>query len=454
MNQTSSHLRPVYRRLHVRPFAVPALLVLAFAVSPLSIGPAHAQMPAALVVVSPTVEREISAAQISVGSVMPLRLATIGSAVDGRVVEFPLEEGDRVESGQAMAQLLTDTITLELEAAEAELEYHRQLLAELENGTRPEEIEQAKSLMISAEARARYANARRTRAEQLYNSSRAISEEEVDQVVALAVEAEQSYIQAQQSHKLAVEGPRKEKIAQARAQVAMQQATVNRLRDQITKHTVIARFAGYITAEHTEVGQWVKQGDPVVEVAAMDEVEVIAQVVEQYVRFVRPGQQVTVDVPALPGRAFAGIVSAIVPQADLQARTFPVKVRVTNEILNDEPVLKSGMYARVLLPTGDKQMATLVPKDALVLGGPQPVVFIVQRTSPDEPAGSARPVPVQIGVAEGEWIQVTGPLMAGDLVVVQGNERLKPMPQDVQIQRVAPAPAPAPSGPLTQADRP
>ena len=65
---------------------------------------------------------------------------------------------------------------------------------------------------------------------------------------------------------LAVAGPRKEQIAQAHAQVAIQDATVERLKDQLTKHTIISRFDGYVTAEHTEVGQWVKQGDPVADV--------------------------------------------------------------------------------------------------------------------------------------------------------------------------------------------
>ena len=52
-----------------------------------------------------------------------------------------------------LAQLLTETIQLEIAAAEAELELRKQQLAELENGTRPEEIEQTKARMMAAEAR-------------------------------------------------------------------------------------------------------------------------------------------------------------------------------------------------------------------------------------------------------------------------------------------------------------
>lgn len=399
---------------------------------------ADAQGPprASLVVVVPVVEKEVLVGQAFVGTVMPSRKATIGSAVDGRVIEFPLNEGDRVAKDQPLAQLLTDTISLEIAAAEAELELRRQALAELENGTRPEELEQAKARMSSAEARRNYLQARRERWQKLYEANRAISEEELDEAISSGIEAEQAYLEAKAANDLAIAGPRQEQIAQARAQVAMQQATVERLKDQLSKHTIVSRFDGYVTAEHTEVGQWVKQGDPVADVVALDEVEVVAYVVEQHVPHVQVGATVNIEVPAIPGQQFTGVVSEIVPQADVQARTFPVKVRVPNEFADEVPLLKAGMYARVSLPTGSKQTATLVPKDALVLGGAQPMVYVVEGAKAEGDTGKVSPVPVQMGVAEGRRIQVTGPLQAGQMVVVQGNERLRPG-QDVAVQRVA-----------------
>jgi multidrug efflux pump subunit AcrA (membrane-fusion protein) len=144
--------------------------------------------------------------------------------------------------------------------------------------------------------------------------------------------------------------------------------------------------------------------------------------------------EVTVQIPAIPGPPLSGVVAAIVPQADVQARTFPVKVRVKNTLSEDGPVVKSGMYARVVLPTGSKQTAMLASKDALVLGGVQPVVFVVDAAT-DSKQGKVRPVPVKIGFADGSMIQVSGDIQAGQLVVVQGNERLQPG-QVVQIQRM------------------
>jgi RND family efflux transporter MFP subunit len=159
--------------------------------------------------------------------------------------------------------------------------------------------------------------------------------------------------------------------------------------------------------------------------------------VEQYVPHVRAGMEVSVEIPSIGREPLTGVVSAVVPQADVQARTFPVKVRVKNQLSEDGPRVKSGMYARVMLPTGEKQLALLVPKDALVLGGAQPVVFIVNLASAEAKQGKAQPVPVQLGLSQGGMIQVRGPLQAGQFVAVQGNERLRPG-QDVTVQRVIP----------------
>jgi RND family efflux transporter MFP subunit len=388
------------------------------------------QFPPAPVVVAEVDRQEVTAGQPFVGTVMPSKRAVIGSAVDGRVVEFPHNDGEWVREGEPLAQLLTETIRLELAAAEAELLFRMEELAELENGSRPKEIEQAKAKMLAAKARLGFLDARKRRAEFLHKRGQSITEEELEQVVSEAAEGEQVYEDTKAAYELAVEGPRTERIAQARARVAVQRAVADRLNDQIQKHTIISRFSGFVTAEHTEVGQWVQRGDPVAEVAALDVVEVVAHVVEIHAPHVRAGETVRVEIPALPTLVTTGTVIGVVPQADVRARTFPVRVRVDNKITDEGPLLKAGMTARVILPTGAKQTALLVPKDALVLGGVQPVVYVVQ-PAPEEGPSTVQPVPVQLGVASGERIQVIGDLEPGQKVVVQGNERLRPGQQIV-----------------------
>ncbi len=233
--------------------------------------------PAKPVVVAPVTEKEISTGQTFVGTVQPTRRATVGSAVSGRVVEFPIELGDRVEEKQVLAQILTETISLELQAAEATLELRRAELLELENGSRPEEVEQAKAQLFTAQARNEYAQSRLKRSETLFQRG-GVTEETLDEIRSLASSAQQAINEAEASYRLIQAGPRKEKIAQSRAQVAAQEAEVEKLKDQIKKYTVITRFAGYVVAEHTEAGAWVNQGDPVADIIALDEVDLEAYV--------------------------------------------------------------------------------------------------------------------------------------------------------------------------------
>jgi len=412
------------------------LSVMLFALSSLFVETSFAQQrPPAPVKIAEVVEREVASGQLFVATVFPLKQVIIGSAVDGRVTELLAEEGQRITAKEPLAQLLTNTINLELEASVAELELRREELSEMENGTRPEELEQAKAKMLGAKANWEYARADFDRLQKL-RESKAVSQGDFDRAFALATASQQAYFELKSAYELAEIGPRKEKIAQAHARVAMQSAIVQRIEDRIKKYTIISRFDGYVVSEFTESGAWLKSGDPVFEVVALDEVEVRGFVVEQHIAHIHPGMDVRVEVPALPGRIFTGVVTKIIPRADMRARTFPINVKVKNEITDAGPLLKSGMYARIELPTGAARQAVLVPKDALVLGGPKPAVFVVTKNAgPDSKTGTVAPIPVELGIASNGLIQVKGDLKAGQWVVVEGNERLRPG-QEVSIASV------------------
>jgi HlyD family secretion protein len=241
---------------------------------------ALAQGEPPLVEVTSVEKRVVRVPQTFVGTVLPLRKAVVGSAVDGRVVHFPIREGDRVEEGQTLAVLLTETIKLEREAAQGELELRLAELDELENGSRPEEIEQAAARVGATQAAMRYFEARRERLRALYDEGRVATDEELEEAVSAALRTRGEYEEAVAAHKLAVEGPRRERIAQARARVAMQRGHRGSLDEQIQRHTVISRFPGYISLQYTEEGAWVNRGDQIAEVVDLDEVEIEMHVPE------------------------------------------------------------------------------------------------------------------------------------------------------------------------------
>lgn len=381
------------------------------------------------VAAAPVIQREIASGQTFVASIGPLKRTVIGSAVEGRVVELLVEDGDRISAQQPLAQLLTTTIQLELRVAEAELAFRQAELDELTSGSLLDELEQSKAKMLGAKANLDFATSGFIRIKSLYQSS-AVSKGDYDEALSKRDSAEHAYQDLKAAHALMVAGIRPERIAQSKARLENQQATVDLIRDRIKKYTIVSSFDGYVVAKFTESGAWLGSGDPVLEVVALDIVEVKAFVTEEHVPFVRVGMPVRIEVPAVSNRVFTGTVSAIVPQGDTRARTFPVNIRVENEISADGPVLKSGMYARVELPTGVLTTSLMVPKDAIVLGGVEPIVFVIRQPSGERVTSSSpakvAPISVVLGVASGDWIAIKGKLEEGDLVVVEGNERLRP----------------------------
>jgi multidrug efflux pump subunit AcrA (membrane-fusion protein) len=88
---------------------------------------------------------------------------------------------------------------------------------------------------------------------------------------------------------------------------------------------------------------------------------------------------------------------------DLEGRPFPV-----------------GQTLRVAIPVSDSREVLTVPRDALVLRPEGQSVFVIASD------GTARQVPVTVGVGQGPDLEITGDIEPGDQVVIRGNERLQP----------------------------
>lgn len=374
---------------------------------------------------------ELAAGQSFVGTVLPARVSDVGSAVDGRLVSLPIVDGQQVREGEPIAELLRGLLQIEREGAVAELLRRREVLAELQAGSRPEEIEQARAATAGFEARVAYAKGRLARLGRL--AERGTST--VDELQDAQTELQQIEAQLRGSRAalaLAEAGPRKEQVAQAAAAVAVQEADVERIDDQLSKHTIKAPFDGWVIERFTEKGQWVSRGGLIARIAQLDQVEVEVQVPELSIVGLERGVDVRLEFDAAPHQTWIGRVERIVPQADVRSRSFPVQILLANRVVDGDPVLRGGMLARAWLPVGKTNAVTVVPKDALVLGGPVPLVYAIEpaggaaQAAGGKATGTVRPVEVALGVAVEGFVEVRSGLEAGRLIVVRGNERLRP----------------------------
>lgn len=381
---------------------------------------------------------EVKSGRRVVGSVEPRRVSTVGSAVDGRLDKMLVDPGQPIKQGAPIAQLLTATLEIELAAAKAELMLFQQQQAELKNGSRTEDIAEAKANYFSAKASLQNASNQLNRVKSLA-LTRAASTSELDEAQQRYEAARFSVAASEALLERIESGARKETIAQAAARVELQKRRCELLVDRISKCTIRAPFDGFVSSKFTEVGAWISQGDPIAEIIQLDVVDIVAPVTAEAAVNLRSGTAVRIEFPELPNELLLGTIDRVVPAASSGARTFPVRIRVKDNLRDGVPLLLSGMLARVDLPAGDRAQLPLVPKDALVLNGNDRAVFVVDadQDGQDE-TGVVRKVPVTLGVASGNRIQVKGQIQAGDIVVVVGNERLQ-AGSKVKMTRVSPS---------------
>lgn len=415
------------------------------------------------VIVARAVSKDVGEPQTFVGTMDAVRISTVGSAVPGRIENLFVKEGQRVKRGDPLAKVRTRIIEARVAAAKASLRMRKAELEEMEAGPRTEEIAEVKARLESAKVMQAMRSKRYNRARNLILREGAISQEEFEEIEAQSAAADATVRETIASLQLLEAGYRKERIARARALYEEQIAVVEELEEMERRHTMVAPFDGYVLLDHAEEGQWVLQSTLIARVAEMDQMDVMASVPEDFISRIHVGDSADVFVSAISEETirnvpkeelarvgvfrgqkfyFYGTVTAILPAGDPQARTFPVKVRVKNVLLGDGVLLKSGMFTRVQFSVGRKTPAILVPKDAVVLGGRTPQVYVVRTEGGDAIKGKVDAVDVTLGVSSGMWIQVKGDVSKGNWIVVQGNERLRPGQEVIGETAKTPIPAP------------
>jgi len=168
-------------------------------------------------------------------------------------------------------------------------------------------------------------------------------------------------------------------------------------------------MAGVVIDKQVNAGAHVAAGALLFRIADPDHVWVEADIFEQDMPHVTPGQTVQVALPHAPTQERAGVVAYVYPALDAGARTGRVRI----ELDNADGALRPGMLAHLNFEVAlGEQLA--VPSDAVIHTGPRRLVFV------DKGEGRLRPVEVHIGPRAGDWIIVEDGIVEGDVVVTSG----------------------------------
>ncbi len=181
------------------------------------------------------------------------------------------------------------------------------------------------------------------------------------------------------------------------------------------KRSVIrAPFDGIILTKDVDSGAWVQQGKQLVSIGSSKDLFVRAPIGERLLPYLKKGQQVSVTLNAFE-KQVQGVAEDIDPVADVTTKTVFVKIRIPSQ-----EIIAANMSATVHLPASNEKELCILPRAALVKFQGKDFIYTVK----DDKAAI---LPVNVVAFMGEKIGVsTGPLMPGMVVVIEGNERLRP----------------------------
>jgi membrane fusion protein (multidrug efflux system) len=195
------------------------------------------------------------------------------------------------------------------------------------------------------------------------------------------------------------------RVAEAEARVA--EARMRRM-------AVRAPFDGIVGIRNVSVGDYVKEGEDLVNLEAIETLKVDFRVPERYLSGLRVGQTVALLADALPGQQFDSRVVAIDPLVAAQDRA--VLMRATLD--NAAHALRPGMFARVRLTLSERPDVLVVPEQAIMTTPEGPRVFRIE-------SDAAKSVAVRLGARQGTWVEVAEGLNEGDTIVTAGQIKIR-----------------------------
>lgn len=289
--------------------------------------------------------------------------AQLGFPPGGRLAEVRVGEGDRVAAGEVVARLAAAEAEARLAQAEAQVRAARARLAELQRGSRSEEVEQARATARAAEVRLEDARDDLARTRRLYEGG-AVSRQAFDDARVRLELSEREAERAREQLELLRRGPRGEQIEAQRALVEQAEAARAAAAAALAERTAEAPFAGRVTVRHRDPGEILAPGTPVVTLSNLDDRWVRIYVPEDRIGALRLGAPAAIRSDTYPETDYRGRVVFIASEAEFTPKNvqtreervrlvYAVKVQVEGD---PDHELKPGMPADVridLAPAAD-----------------------------------------------------------------------------------------------------
>ncbi|ELS03396.1 RND family efflux transporter, MFP subunit [Xenococcus sp. PCC 7305] len=362
------------------------------------------------------------------GTVEAYELIPVMSQATGlQIQEILVDEGDSVKKGQILAKLKSNALEAEYLQAQGSLAQAEARLAEIEAGTRFEEIARAEERVRSLAAEVARAESdmdlvtkrvernetletegaiSRDRLDEIYNQER-INKATLEQAQARLAEGKQELAQLKS-------GERPEVILAVQAELLQAQGRLQLIETQLQDATVTAPASGIIAERDARLGDLTSNSDNLFTIIENGRLELRLEVPETSISQIKPRQKVQI-VSQYNSQPLIGMVREIDPIIDPQSRQATVNI----DLPSDAP-LKPGMFLRATVNVATTQGKTVPVKALLPQADGSAIAFVVQDNN------TVKAQAVEIGeILANEKVEVFRGLQTGDRIVVKGAAYLK-----------------------------
>ena len=252
-----------------------------------------------------------------------IRQVSLAFETAGRIKNMTVQEGDRVKKGQVLANLNTESLSIQAQQANAQLQVQQQTLNEQAAGNRPEEIAQAKAQVGSAKAQLENADKQYQRLAVLNNSSlgQAVSKQEVDAAKSTMKTAEAALRESEANLQLLLKGVRKEDREAAKAQYDSTKASLDLIKYQIAQSELRSPVDGVVRARLQEVGDMTTSSKSVYTIALTDPKWVRVYASETELGQIKMGSTATILRDSQPDQPITGKIGYISSVAEFTPKT-------------------------------------------------------------------------------------------------------------------------------------
>jgi len=337
---------------------------------------------------------DLAKSVVATGKIEPITKVEIKSKASGIVKKLYMDAGEKVKTGQLLAELDKEEIQARVNQSEAALQAAKA------------NVERAKVDALGPDV---------PLLKRAYERAQQMAKEGVVSQAALD--------DAQRNYELAVnkQNMAKASLTQAQAQVQQSRATLEQLQQEYRNSTIVSPMDGLILSRNVEVGDAVSSililgssATLVMTLGDTSEVYVKGKVDESDISKVYLGQPARIKVESYKDKTFNGKVTKISPlgvEKD-NVTTFEVRVSVTN----DKGDLKAAMTANAEIILEEHKGTLIIPEGAILYDKDKNAS--VEVPDPHAKEGK-RKVAVKVGVSNGAKTEVLSGLKEGDQIIVQ-----------------------------------